>query len=138
MQNHQPMKRKQVPEIDDITEFFCQFQTWWSSLQPSWHTTLHAEPFCRLSPLDSDWSKLECTGPNSITLIVLFLAWLSAYIHLDHLLSSTFLTYVDDAGWAFHEIVHWMETGHHIESSLKQKSDSDLDSTKMKLKLCKM
>ena len=127
-----------MPEIEDIGEFFLQFQRWWSSFQPSWHTSLHTQPFDKSSPPHSDWSKLGCTSPNGITLIVLSLTWLSAYIRSDHVSSSKFFTYIDDATWAFNQIVGWMESGRYIEPPLKHKADIDSDGIKLKLKLRKM
>ncbi|KAF8120869.1 hypothetical protein EV363DRAFT_1302650 [Boletus edulis] len=125
MQSHRTLKRKIVPDLNSISEFFEQYQQWWSSLQPNWRTNLQSEPFTKASPPRPDWSKLCRTGPNGITLVVLALAWMSSYIRSDNALFPIYDLYVKDATWAFAEMVQWIERGRQVEPDTNIREESE-------------
>jgi hypothetical protein len=121
MKAHRPLKNGITPSLndDELNNFFSQFQTWWSSLQPSWRTMLHTEPFTKDSPADTDWSDLCCAGPNGINLIILSFAWLSKYFRSGHSQFPSFLAYIDDTTWVFGQIVCWIESRPPVAYSIK-------------------
>ena len=134
MKAHRPLKKGRVPTLnhDEQLKFLSEFQNWWSSLQPGWRTLLHSDAFTRTGPLHSDWESLSRASPNGVALVVLSLAWLTAYFRSDNPLFSTFVLYIEDTTWAFLQVIQWMEASPHIISSITHEPPSSSPSPKKK------
>jgi hypothetical protein len=113
MKSYRVLDKKKIPLslVDIERSFFTEYREWWSSLQPFWCSMVHSTLFPKIPPSHLDWSKLCCSGPNGIALIVIALTWMSFFIDPDHALFPDFSTYAEEATWACGQMISWIEAG---------------------------
>ena len=108
-------RRDFTPSIRNVDDFHQRWVTWWRSCQPKWRST-KKWPYDQNDAKDSDWSKLNATGPHGLFAVIMSASWWVNSMDSESF-HDTFSPAIEDLRWVTESLIYFNSQLQETEST---------------------